>query len=196
MGFAYAQPILRAWRVGAASMTLYRRNFVPGGTFFFAVNLNDRRSALLTDHIAELRAACRYVRRRHPFAIDAIVVLPDHLHAIWTLPQGDADYSTRWRLLKSAFSRRLPSIETISSSRAARAERGLWQRRFWEHTLRDERDFAAHADYIHFNPVKHGYVSRVIDWPYSSFRAMVRSGVYPRDWGGDVREMQIDCGER
>jgi len=177
-------------------MTEYRRNFIVGGSFFFTVNLAERRLRLLTEHIAELRAALRHVRRQHPFEIDAIVVLPDHLHAAWTLPQGDADFAMRWRLIKSAFSRSLPSNECISGSRVAKGERGIWQRRYWEHTIRDERDFARHVDYIHINPVKHGHVSRVVDWPYSSFHRMVRQGVYPPDWAGDVSGPEGDFGER
>jgi putative transposase len=157
-------------------MTNYRRNFVAGGSFFFTVNLSDRRLRLLTDNIALLRSAFRYARARHPFAIDAIVVLPDHLHAIWTMPEGDADYALRWRLIKSSFSRALPHGEVVSKSRATRGERGIWQRRYWEHTLRDENDYARHVEYIHFNPVKHGYVRRVRDWPYSSFPRIVRLG--------------------
>jgi putative transposase len=141
-------------------VTNYRRNFVCGGSFFFTANLAERRLHLLVDHIDNLRSAFRRVRRYHPFGIEAIVVLPDHLHAIWTLPEGDHDFALRWRLIKSAFSRSLPRGERISASRASKGERGIWQRRYWEHTLRDEQDFARHADYIHFNPVKHGHVSR------------------------------------
>ena len=169
-------------------MTNYRRNFVPGGSFFFTVNLADRHSRLLTEQIGLLRRALRYVRARHPFALDAIVVLPDHLHAIWTLPQGDADYATRWRLIKTAFSRAIAPGERRSPSRGAKGERGIWQRRYWEHTLRDELDFERHCDYIHFNPVKHGYVSKVNEWPYSSFQRFTRLGAYPANWasGGEV----------
>ncbi len=177
-------------------MTNYRRNFIPGASYFFTVNLADRKSSLLTDHIHHLRTAFRYTRARHPFTIDAIVVLPDHLHAIWSLPEGDADFATRWRLIKTTFSRALPGSERISQSRSRKGERGLWQRRYWEHTLRDERDFSRHADYIHFNPVKHEWVTRVEDWPYSSFHRMVRLGVYPKDWGGDVSASGARFGER
>jgi putative transposase len=178
-------------------LTNYRRNFVSGGSYFFTVNLADRRSRLLTEHIESLRAAFRYARNRHPFTIDAIVILPDHLHAIWTLPEGDADFALRWRLIKSAFSRGLPRNDRISASRAAKSERGIWQRRYWEHTLRDEHDFARHVDYIHFNPVKHGHVSRVQDWPHSSFARMVRLGIYPTDWARTVmQDAKADFGER
>jgi putative transposase len=177
-------------------MTNYRRNFVPGGSYFFTVNLLDRRSRLLTDHVGILRAAFRYTRARHPFAVEAIVVLPDHMHAIWTMPEDDPDFATRWRLIKSAFSRTLPDGEPVSCSRASKGERGIWQRRYWEHTLGDEGDFVRHADYIHFNPVKHGHVGRVCDWRYSSFRRMVQLGVYPLDWGGDARGGGAGYGER
>ena len=177
-------------------MTNCRRNVVPGGSFFFTVNLADRRQQLLTEHIGYLRAAFRYARMRHPFSVDAFVVLPDHLHAIWTLPEGDAEFATRWRLIKSAFSRSLPIGEAVSRSRAAKSERGIWQRRYWEHTLRDEDDFARHVDYIHFNPVKHGHAKRVQDWPYSSFHRMVRRGVFSADWAGDVRAECVEFGER
>ncbi len=179
-------------------MTNYRRNFVSGGSYFFTVNLADRRSSLLTLHVGLLRAAFRYTRTRHPFSVEAIVVLPDHLHAIWiwTLPEGDSDFSVRWRLIKSAFSRALPLGEAVSESRAARSERGIWQRRYWEHTLRDANDFARHVDYIHFNPVKHGYVGRVKEWPYSSFHRMVRLGTCPEDWAGNVNDNGSAFGER
>jgi putative transposase len=177
-------------------MTNYRRNFLAGGSFFFTANLADRRQRLLADHIGVLRKAFRDIRQRHPFTIDAIVVLPDHLHAIWTLPDGDADFALRWRQIKSRFSRGLMTAEKISASRTGKNERGIWQRRYWEHTLRNEADFERHANYIHFNPVKHGYVSRVKDWPYSSFHRMVRLGVYPLDWGGDAKGDARSFGER
>jgi putative transposase len=177
-------------------VTDYRRNFVPGGSFFFTVNLADRRLRLLSEHIDGLRAAFREVRQRRPFTIDAMVVLPDHLHTVWTLPEEDADFATRWRQIKSKFSRALPAVEQISSSRAAKGERGIWQRRYWEHTIRDENDFMRHIDYVHINPLKHGLVTRVIDWPYSSFHSMVKLGVYPEDWAGDQAELSGNFGER
>jgi putative transposase len=165
-------------------------------SYFFTVNLLDRRSRLLTEHIGLLRQAFHYARERHPFSIEASVVLPDHLHAVWTLPDGDADYALRWRLIKSAFSRGLPPSESVSNSRSSKGERGIWQRRYWEHTLRDENDFARHVDYIHFNPIKHGHVTQVADWPHSSFHRFVRLGVYPVDWAGDVKDGGSGFGER
>jgi putative transposase len=177
-------------------MPNYRRTFIPGGSYFFTVNLADRRLRLLTDHIELLRAAFRYGRARHPFTTEAIVILPDHLHAIWTLPGDDAEFAMRWRLIKSAFSRALSAGEAISPSRARKGERGIWQRRYWEHALRDETDFTRHVEYIHFNPVKHGYATRVMDWPYSSFHRMVRLGILPQDWAVDVGDAGTGFGER
>ncbi len=176
-------------------MVTYRRNFIPGGSLFFTVNIEQRNLRLLTKHIAVLRKSFKVVRATHPFAIDAIVILPDHLHTIWTLPPGDADFALRWRLIKSCFSRSLPHEEYISASRASKRERGIWQRRYWEHTLRDERDFATHADYIHYNPVKHGHVTRVADWPYSSFHRFVALGICSADWAGDITSWHGEFGE-
>ncbi len=177
-------------------MSNYRRNFVEGGSFFFTVNLADRRSGLLVDRIDLVRHAFRYTKSRRPFTINAIVVLPDHLHAIWTLPPGDADYATRWRLIKTGFSRGVERLEERSESRRLKRERGIWQRRYWEHTLRDEEDFGRHCDYIHFNLVKHGHVESAIDWPYSSFRRFVRRGLYSADWGGVIGLEETAFGER
>jgi putative transposase len=151
-------------------MPNYRRNFAPGGTYFFTVNLEDRHLRLLTENIELLRGAFRYTHTRRPFTIDAAVVLPDHLHAIWTLSESDKDFSTRWMLIKSYFSRGLKMDETSSPSRQRRRERGIWQRRFWERTIRDEADFVRHVDYIHYNPVKHGHAPDQAAWPYSSYR--------------------------
>jgi putative transposase len=177
-------------------MTSYRRNFLPGASFFFTVNLADRKRALLTERIELLREAFRETRRRHPFAIDAIVILPDHIHAVWTMPEGDADFATRWRLIKSTFSRNLSRGEPISASRAAKRERGIWQRRYWEHTIRDQGDFARHVDYVHINPLKHGLVDRVREWEASSFHRYVKLGVYPMDWAGSVAQDGRLYGER
>jgi putative transposase len=165
-------------------MTNYRRFRVPGGTYFFTVNLKDRRSDLLVRHVDLLRQAMREALAHAPFQTDAFVVLPEHLHAIWTLPEGDFDFSKRWRNIKTIFSRHLPKGEAVSPSRVAKGERGIWQRRFWEHAIRDEADYRTHVGYVHFNPVKHGLVTNAADWPYSSFHRCVRAGLYPPDWGG------------
>ena len=174
-------------------MPNYRRNRVPGGTYFFTVNLLERRKRLLVDHIDELRTAIHKTRRKMPFHIDAWVVLPDHMHCILTLPEGDDNYSNRWRAIKKEFSKSIPASEKRSAVRIKRNERGIWQRRFWEHTIRDELDYNRHMDYIHFNPVKHGLVSCVKEWPYSTFQHLVKLGVYPLEWGEDVF---LDTGER
>ena len=172
-------------------MPNYRRNRVPGGTYFFTVNLLERKLALLVEHIDNLREAVRIVRETHPFHIDAWVVLPDHMHAIWTLPPGDDRYSDRWRAIKKAFTKSIPKTEYRSEIRIKRHERGIWQRRFWEHTIKDEKDYAMHMDYIHFNPVKHGLSPTVKEWPYSSFHRMVKMGIYPSDWAG----LDLECFE-
>lgn len=164
-------------------MPQYIRAFSPGGTFFFTVALLERRRHLLTAHIDALRSVIADVQSKKTFRIDAIVVLPDHLHCIWTLPPEDADFSSRWHAIKARFSQRIPMDKRLSARRKRKSERGIWQRRFWEHQIRDERDFEKHVDYIHFNPVKHGHVQRVIDWPYSSFHRYVKRGVYAEDWG-------------
>lgn len=136
------------------------------------------------------------MRAHRPVTVEAAVVLPDHLHAIWTLPEGDADFATRWRLIKSAFSHGLPRGEPVSDSRFARGERGIWQRRYWQHTLRGEDDFIRHLDYIHFNPARHGHAARARDWPYSSFHRWVRLGAYSRDWATDPRDGMGVYGDR
>jgi putative transposase len=166
-------------------MSNYRRAWHPGGTYFFTVNLLQRRqNDLLTRHIDLFRGIVRSVRARHPFHIHGWVVLPEHLHCVMELPPGDADFATRWRLIKIEFSKALPKTERLSAVRAARSERGIWQRRYWEHLIRDEADYQAHMDYVHINPVKHGWVRRVADWPYSTFHGLVKANVYPPDWGG------------
>jgi putative transposase len=176
-------------------MVRYRRNVIAGGTFFFTVTLVDRRSSMLIQHISALRTAFRVARNDRPFSIDAVVILPDHLHAIMTLPPDDADFSGRWRRIKGHFSSRLIAAG-VALRRNPNGDLALWQRRFWEHTIRDDGDFARHVDYVHFNPVKHGLVSRVRDWPHSSFHAYVRRGLLPPDWGGDASEGARSYGER
>ena len=183
----------------------YRRVFIPGGSFFFTLVTENRRPLLASAEAVDvLRQAFRSVKAARPFALDAIVVLPDHLHCIWTLPQYDADFATRWRLIKTWFTKHCdPALRsgpgqsldvalrqkapnatyTLKPSRAARKEQAIWQRRYWEHALRDETDLARHVDYIHFNPVKHGHVSAAMEWPYSSFRRYVAEGLYSMDWG-------------
>lgn len=163
----------------------YRRLWHAGGTYFFTVNLLQRRNNdLLVRHIDVLRASVAKVKERHPFIIHAWVVLPDHFHCVIELPEGDADFATRLRLIKVGFSKSLPKTEFRSEVRNARGERGIWQRRFWEHLIKSDVDFQAHMDYVHINPVKHGLVKQVKDWPYSTFHALVEQGVYPENWAG------------
>jgi putative transposase len=173
----------------------YRRNRVSGGTYFFTVNLLDRRSDLLVDRIDALRGAVRQVRAGAPFHIDAWVVLPDHMHCLWTLPEGDDDFPGRWRAIKKVFSKSLPAAEARSPVMTRRGERGIWQKRYWEHTIRDDRDYAVHMDYTHFNPVKHGLVAHPADWPFSSFRRCVADGLYPPSWAGGGEGLD-EAGER
>jgi putative transposase len=173
-------------------MPNYVRAVVPAGTFFFTVALLERRRRLLTENIDALRDAFRAVRRARPFTIDAIVVLPDHLHCLWTLPPDDADFSTRWRLIKASFARRIEPGEYLSVRRQKKQERGVWQRRFWEHGIRDQRDYDKHFDYIHYNPVKHGLVSQATAWPYSSFHRYVSLGYYSEHWAVSEDVVALD----
>ena len=176
-------------------MTEYRRTYMPGVSWFFTVNLAQRKgNHLLVNHIDALRQAFRYINEKYPYRLDAVVVLPDHLHCIWTLPPDDSDYSRRWSLLKGHFSRVIEKDERISKSRQKRRERGVWQRRFWEHMVRDQEDVNRHVDYIHWNPVKHGWVRQVADWPLSSFHDYVARGTYSENWCCD-RELDIHGGE-
>ena len=147
---------------------------------------------MLIDEIERLRHAFDLARTRRPFKTIAYCVLPDHLHAIWQLPEGDADFGIRWSLIKRAFSAGLAAGTGRPASKVARREKGIWQRRFWEHQVRNDADLQRHADYIHFNPVKHGHVVQVADWPHSSFHRHVRDGVYPPDWAADaaVRDLR------
>ncbi len=164
-------------------MVLYRRSRIANAPFFLTVTLADRSSNLLTENIGLLRVAFKETQKSHPFQTIAIVVMPEHFHWVCTLPEGNADFSNRIRLIKRGFTMRL--LE--SGYALARYPNGgykLWQRRFWEHTILDNDDLQTHVDYIHFNPVKHGLVDRVKDWPYSSFHRYVRDGLLPEDWGG------------
>jgi putative transposase len=177
------------------TMPDYRRNRVPGATYFLTVNLRDRRSNLLVTEIAALRDAVRTELSRRPFHIDAWVVLPNHMHCQWTLPNGDTDFSGRLRDIKAGFTRRVAHRPQRIIGTLRQRESGIWQRRFWEHTIRDERDYAAHMDYIHYNPVKHGLATAPRAWQYSSFRRCVAAGLYSTQWDGAGADA-IDAGER
>lgn len=179
-------------------MPNYRRAR-EGRTYFFTVVTYERRPVLCDTRLrAALRESIAETRRARPFVIDAWVLLPDHLHCIWTLPREDADYSTRWGLIKAGVTRRLaPTVKDpahLSPSRQKHREAGLWQRRFWEHTVRDEKDFESHCDYIHWNPVRHGLVSTPGEWPFSTFRRFLKDGLYPNDWGSAPPGFPDDIG--
>ena len=164
-------------------MRTYKRAWIPGGTFFFTVNLAQRENnTLLIDKIDLLHRAFNSVQASHPFAMDAIVVLPEHLHCVWRLPKGDDRFDLRWRMIKAVFSRSLIVEENISASRTRHRERGIWQRRYWEHAIRDEADWRRHVDYIHYNPVKHSYVKRAFDWPHSTFCQFIKREMYDVNW--------------
>jgi putative transposase len=181
-------------------MSRYRRATTESGTYFFTVVTYRRQTFLCDDDVrAALRDAIAKVRRDRPFRIDAWVLLPEHFHAIWTLPADDCDYSQRWAQIKRWVTRtcseRLSRHEWINVSKRKHRESTLWQRRFWEHEIRDERDYRNHMDYLHYNPVKHGHVERVVDWRYSSFHRLVREHVYPPDWGAALNLTAVDAGE-
>jgi putative transposase len=167
-------------------MTNYRRAAIEGGTYFFTLVTHQRQPWLCSDLARPLlRNAFLQVQRKYPFSVDAIVLLPDHLHCIWTLPPGDSDYGMRWRLIKTEVTKRqvIEVRSSLSESRQKRREGNLWQRRFWEHCIRDEADFAKHCDYLHYNPVRHRLCRKAGDWKYSSFHRYVRQGIYAADWG-------------
>lgn len=169
-------------------MSRYRRSLLAGGTYFFTV-VTYRRQTILCDDILRhaLRSAIETVRVTRPFTIDAWVLLPDHLHCIWTLPEGDADFSTRWMMIKRkvsiACATQYERPEWLTASKQKHRESTLWQRRFWEHQIRDDEDYAKHFDYVHYNPVKHGLVTQAKDWQYSSFHRYVKRGSYAENWG-------------
>jgi putative transposase len=160
---------------------------VAGGTYFFTVTLIDRRSDLLIQHIEVLRESLKKVQQHHPFEIVAWVVLPDHLHAVWTLPSDDSDYSGRWRAIKAHFVR-VVKKQGVAITMRADGSAVCWQRRFWEHTIKDDNDLRRCVDYCYINPVKHGLVKAVVDWPYSSFHRDVKRGIYPSNWAGGMRD--------
>ena len=175
-------------------MPQYRRAKFKGSIFFFTVVLAERSSNLLVEQVDRLRQVYRTIQRRRPFDTVAICILPDHIHAIWALPESDVDFSTRWSLIKGGFSRGR-AAQPRSESKILKREKGIWQHRYWEHVIRDDADLEQHIDYIHFNPVKHGHVTRVADWPHSSFHRFVARGELAADWGGDVKEIRGAFGE-
>jgi putative transposase len=174
-------------------MPNYLRVWRPGGTYFFTHVLRTRQgNDLLVRHITELREAVRITKRKYPFGILGWVVLPDHMHCVIQLPAGDTDFAQRWRLIKMLFSRNIPAAEVPNPLLIKRRERGVWQRRYWEHCIRNDEDLRRHLDYIHINPLKHGLVERVDDWPYSTFHRAAQQGFYPANWAGGDNELTLD----
>ena len=174
-------------------MVAYRRNRVQGGYYFFTVNLKNRNQSWLVEHVDLLRSAFQETQQKYPFKTIAVVILPDHMHALWGLPEGDDDYSMRWKYLKGRFTSKLKKRITLRKS--AKGKYGVWQDRFWEHTIKDENDMHRHIDYIHYNPVKHHHCDAVKDWKYSSFHRFVENGVLPIDWGVSYQEFKKSFGE-
>ena len=176
-------------------MVNYRRIQLEGVSYFFTVNLQNRRASVLTEHIGLLRESFVEMRKQYPFTVEAVVILPEHLHTIWTLPPGDVHYPTRWQSLKSLFTRKLKN-SGANLSKNTKGEHDLWQRRYWEHVIRDDMDMQRHIDYVHYNPVKHGLVNHVKDWPYSSFHRYVRRGLIELHWGvGFNEDVNLKFGE-
>lgn len=175
----------------------YRRTSVPGASYFFTLVTHQRKRVFAdARNVERWHAAVSKVQRTRPFIVEAQVVLPDHVHMIWTLPENDADYATRIRLVKTALTKDV-SLQatgaTTNASRAGKGERDVWQRRYWEHLIRDERDFQAHVDYIHLNPVQHGFVARPGDWLHSTFRSWLEQGAYEPWWGSEDMPPLPDC---
>lgn len=181
-------------------MPNYRRSIVTGATYFFTV-VTHRRQAILNKPESRtiLRQVIDETRKHHPFTVDAWVLLPDHMHCMWTLPKDDADYSKRWGMIKAGFTKQAKHLiqhdESLSYSKQRHRESAIWQRRFWEHQIRDEIDYQRHADYVHYNPVKHGLVNEVKAWPHSTFHRYVREGIYSEDWGGGFNAPKEGFGE-
>jgi len=164
-------------------MSQYRRAFIPGGCFFFTLVTHKRHKYFAEkNNVNRLREAFHRIKQKHPFTIDAITILPDHLHTIWRLPNGDTNYSLRWRLIKHFVA------TGIKNNSNHRNEKQIWQRRFWEHVIRNEKDWRNHIDYIHYNPVKHGYVSCPSAWQYSSYSHALNKGWYETNWGHSLPE--------
>jgi putative transposase len=182
-------------------MPHYRRAKSPGASYFFTIVTYQRRPILtVPESRFALRKAIEDVRELHPFKIDAWVLLPDHLHCVWTLPENDLDFSKRWGMIKADFTKQVKPVfhndKLINESKRKHREASIWQRRFWEHQIRDEHDYNTHINYIHYNPVKHGLVARVKEWPYSTFHRYIKEGLYPDNWGdGGVVDVEDDFGE-
>jgi putative transposase len=175
----------------------YRRDYTHGASYFFTLVTFNRKPLFdQPEKVAILRRVFSEEMARRPFFIDAIVIMPDHIHAIWTLPLNDADYSIRWRNIKRSFTLAIPQDQRpkVSDSRQRKQEQAIWQRRFWEHRIRDEQDFNRHVDYIHYNPVKHGKVPLPVDWKFSSIHRYIRHDIISSDWGSGAIASYDDVG--
>lgn len=175
-------------------MVNYRRNRQEGGTYFFTLTLHNRQSDLLVRHVNCLKESIQKTKEKLPFKTLAMVILPEHLHAIWKLPVGDENYSDRWRRIKGNFTKSL-IVDGYDVSRSNQGRYQLWQNRFWEHTIRDEKDLETHIDYIHYNPVKHGLVQSVCEWPHSTFHGYVKKGILHEEWSKDITFLEERYGE-
>ena len=176
-------------------MPYYRRIHQRGATYFFTVVTYQRRPIFADERAVHLlEQCCQTTMTTLPFLQEALVILPDHLHVMWTLPENDADLSTRWKLIKGKFSHQYQrdKSENITESQRKKGESGVWQRRFWEHLIRDESDFNRHCDYVHYNPVTHGLAAAPSDWQHSSFRTFADKGLYPIDWGHAITKELLD----
>jgi len=176
----------------------YRRVYIKGACYFFTL-VTEKRQAIFSGEkqINLLRESFKKVMQKYPFKIDAIVLLPDHLHCIWTLPENDHDYSTRWRLIKTGFSKHHAEFHKLQANQARQRknQQAIWQHRFWEHTIRNEQDYQNHIDYIHYNPVKHGYVNQASAWPYSSLQQYIKNGLIPENWGASGIKIPDETGK-
>jgi putative transposase len=169
----------------------YQRLYLKGGTLFFTIVTFRRRPVFIEESSVKLLWRCiKNTMEKFPFTINAFVILPDHLHMIWTLPEHESDFSTRWKMIKGTFSRQYSGerVKDISESMVRKNEKGIWQRRFWENAIRDQEDYNRHCDYIHYNPVKHGLIKSAADWEQSSYKDFVAEGYYPEGWGSEIPE--------
>ncbi len=166
----------------------YRRSNIKGACYFFTINLANRKTRLLVEEFEILRNVINHVKQQHPFQLDAMVIMPEHFHMMMTLPENDNAYAKRIMLIKSGFSRKIPKSEPINPSRIHKRERGIWQRRYWEHLIRDDTDYQRHIEYIHYNPVKHGHVNKPSEWQYSTLHKYIKLKIYDKDWGADPQK--------
>ena len=182
-------------------MPRYIRSYTKGATYFFTLVAYDRRPIFCEkDFLKAFKESIKQVQQQYPFEIIAWVQLPDHLHCIWKMPLDDTNYSQCWSRIKRLTTQACPQyhlpIQKLKQSEIKRNEKGIWQRRFYEHQINSEEDFINHMDYIHYNPVKHGFATKAVDWQYSSFHRYIENGIYPVDWGTDIIELLAEFADR